>query len=94
MTTSNLQPIPYLSFDGNCREAMEFYERIFGGTIRNMMSGADSPMANQIPSEFANRIINAQLEMPGGSMLYGGDTQRTFPMKESKESRLRSILDG
>ncbi len=84
MTTSNLQPIPYLSFDGNCREAMEFYERIFGGTIRNMMSGADSPMANQIPSEFANRIINAQLEMPGGSMLYGGDTPAHIPYEGVK----------
>jgi uncharacterized glyoxalase superfamily protein PhnB len=24
---------PYISFAGNAREAMEFYERVFGGTL-------------------------------------------------------------
>ena len=24
---------PYLSFDGNARQAMEFYQRVFGGTL-------------------------------------------------------------
>lgn len=84
MTSTNLQPIPYLSFDGNCREAMNFYAQTFGGTIRLMMSGADSPMGGQIPSEFADRIINAQLEMPGGSMLYGGDAPAHIPYEAIK----------
>ncbi len=24
---------PYLNFDGNCREAMEFYQSVFGGSL-------------------------------------------------------------
>jgi PhnB protein len=28
-----LHPIPYLSFNGNCAEAMRFYERALGGTL-------------------------------------------------------------
>ncbi len=68
-----LQPIPYLSFNGNCAEAMRFYEKVLGGTIKVMMSGAQSPMAAQIPKEFTDRILNAQLELPGGGLLYGGD---------------------
>lgn len=25
---------PYMFFAGNCREAMEFYESVFGGTLK------------------------------------------------------------
>ncbi|MFO1063014.1 MAG: VOC family protein [Pirellulales bacterium] len=83
-TTTLLQPIPYLSFDGNCREAMTFYEKTLGGTIRVMMSGADSPMAAQMPKEFLDRIMNAQLELPGGALLYGGDAPRHIPYEGVK----------
>ena len=46
---------PYLSFDGNCAEAMRFYERVLGlgAKLEMMMSGADSPMAAETPQEKA-----------------------------------------
>ena len=68
-----LQPIPYLSFDGNCADAMRFYERVLGGKIELMMRNADTPMAAQIPKDQANRIIHARLALPGGASLYAGD---------------------
>jgi PhnB protein len=80
--TATLQPIPYLSFNGNCAEAMRFYEKVLGGTIKVMMSGAQSPMAAKIPKEFADRILNAQLELPGGGFLFGGDAPAHVPYKE------------
>jgi PhnB protein len=82
--TSKLQAIPYLSFDGNCAEAMRFYEKVLGGTIKVMMSGSQSPAAAQIPKEFADRILNAQLELPGGSLLYGGDAPAHVPYEKIK----------
>ena len=81
---AGLQPIPYLSFNGNCAEAMRYYEKVLGGTIKVMMSGAQSPMADQIPKEFANRILNAQLELPGGSFLYAGDAPAHVPYEGIK----------
>ena len=78
-TAAPLQPIPYLFFNGNCAEAMRFYEKVLGGTIKVMMSGAQSPMAEMIPKEFAHRIINAQLELPGGLLLFGGDARTDEP---------------
>jgi len=83
-TTTSLQPIPYLSFDGTCAEAMRFYERVLGGKIKSMMSGAESPMAAQIPKEFAHRILNAQLQLPGGSLLYGGNCPNHMPFESIK----------
>ena len=35
--------IPYLAFDGNCAEAMRFYERALEGKLELVMSCADSP---------------------------------------------------
>ena len=66
-------PIPYLSFNGNCAEAMRFYERALGGTLEVLHRGADSPMAAQVPLEHADRIIHARLALPGGGVLYAGD---------------------
>lgn len=65
--------IPYLAFNGNCAEAVRFYERALDGKIELMMSGADSPMAAQMPKEFAHRIMHARLALPGGAALYAGD---------------------
>jgi PhnB protein len=68
-----LHPIPYLSFNGNCAEAMRFYERALGGTLEVLMRNADSPFAAQTPKEHADRIIHAHLALPGGGALYAGD---------------------
>jgi PhnB protein len=65
--------VPYLGFNGNCADAMRFYERALDGKIELMMSGADSPMAAQMPKEFAHRIMHARLALPGGATLYAGD---------------------
>ena len=34
---------PYLCFDGNCAEAMRFYERTLGGKIEMMMKFSEAP---------------------------------------------------
>jgi PhnB protein len=36
---------PYLSFSGNCREAMNFYKEIFGGNLELMIWGDAPPDA-------------------------------------------------
>jgi PhnB protein len=66
-------PIPYLSFNGNCAEAMSFYERALGGTLELLLRNADLPMAAQTPQEHADRIMHARLALPGGGALYAGD---------------------
>jgi PhnB protein len=73
------QPIPYLAFNGNCAEAVRFYERVLGGKLEVLMSGADSPMAAQIPKEFADRILHARLALPDGGVLFAGDAPAHAP---------------
>jgi PhnB protein len=78
------QAIAYLGFDGNCAEAMRFYEKALGGKLEVLMSGADSPMAEQIPKEFAQRILHARLALPGGGLLYAGDAPGHIPYEGIK----------
>jgi PhnB protein len=78
------QAIAYLAFNGNCADAMRFYERALDGRLEVLMSGADSPMAADIPKEFADRILHARLVLPGGGMLYAGDAPANLPYEGIK----------
>lgn len=52
---------PFLLFDGNCAEAMRFYQQCLGGEL-TLTKTRDTPMKNQFPEEKHDRIINAQLK--------------------------------
>ena len=39
----------YLSFDGNCAEAMRFYERVLGGRLDALVRYADAPADADMP---------------------------------------------
>lgn len=66
-----MQLIAYLNFDGNCREAFDFYAQVLGGTVRRFSYG-DSPMAADMPKETHERTMHAQLEAHG-AVLQGAD---------------------
>jgi PhnB protein len=56
-----LRCTPFLLFDGNCAEAMTFYQQCLGGKLVLTKLG-DTPMKAQFPPEKHGRIINAQLK--------------------------------
>jgi PhnB protein len=55
-----LRCTPFLLFDGNCAEAMTFYQRCLGGELTLSRLG-DTPMKDQLPADKHDRIINARL---------------------------------
>jgi len=64
---------PYLTFDGQCEAAFQFYERCLGGKIVTMMNHEDSPIAGQVPADWGKRIMHARLTV-GDSVLMGSDS--------------------
>lgn len=54
---------PYLTFNGNCREAMEFYKACLGGEL-SIMTFGDSPMASQMPDKKDN-VMHSMLKKDG-----------------------------
>jgi PhnB protein len=61
----------YLHFNGNCREAMTFYQGCLGGKLA-LQTVAESPMAAQMPADAQKNILHAALTI-GGVVLMGSD---------------------
>ncbi|MDQ3052336.1 MAG: VOC family protein [Actinomycetota bacterium] len=61
---------PYISFAGNARQAMEFYNGVFGGSLTlNTFGEFGAPDAPE-----ADKIMHAMLETDSGFTLMGADT--------------------
>jgi len=65
--TSNLNP--YLTFDGNAREAMEFYRDALGGELSLNTFGE---MGDTGPSK--DKVMHARLQTDAGYLLMASDT--------------------
>lgn len=51
---------PYLTFEGNCREAMTFYQECLGGELQ-LMTFEGTPGADQMPDEKLQLIMHADI---------------------------------
>jgi PhnB protein len=61
---------PYINFDGNARQALEFYKEVLGGTLTlNTFGEYGAPDAPE-----ADKIMHGQLETDSGFTLMGADT--------------------
>lgn len=61
----------YLSFNGNCREAMLFYQQCIGGQLFFQTIG-ESPLSGKIPKKMKDCILHGRLTK-GGMVLLGTD---------------------
>lgn len=61
----------YLTFSGNCREAMTFYKECLGGELHLQTIG-DSPMAEKMPPQMKECILHSTLTK-GSLVLMGSD---------------------
>jgi PhnB protein len=82
---------PYLSFDGNTRDAFTFYEKALGAKIETMMSYAEMPRSaagdsgcGDGPPPSGDSIMHACLALPGGAKLFGGDIPPGMPYEGVK----------
>lgn len=62
----------YLMFDGNCREAFTFYQKVLGGKMLAMMDHKGTPAEEHVPPAWRDKILHACLDV-GGSMLMASD---------------------
>ncbi|TJZ74198.1 VOC family protein [Chitiniphilus eburneus] len=99
---------PYITFNGNCAEAMRFYESVLDGTLR-LLKLADSPAAEHLPNTDGNLIMHACLELPGGRVMAsdhmegcGGTFEGikgislaiTYPTVEEATRRFNALSEG
>ncbi len=68
-----MQINPYLHFNGNCEEAMNFYALTFGGKIQNMMLYGSSPAGDHTPPDYHGKVLHSTL-IVGTSVIMGADS--------------------
>jgi PhnB protein len=72
---------PFLLFEGNCAEAMAFYQSCFGGEL-SVTRVADTPMKAQMPPEHLQKVAHACLR--SGAMEFSA-TDWLHPTRAPKQ---------
>ncbi|GMK46107.1 MULTISPECIES: VOC family protein [Paenibacillus] len=94
----------YLNFDGNCREAAEFYAEVFGLDKPKLMTFGEVPPNPEypLPEEAKNLIMHTRLNIGGSNVMFsdvfpgmpftvGNNISLAFV--EEDEAKLRSAFD-
>ncbi len=97
----------YLTFDGNCADAMRFYERTLGGTLEVLTTHDESPMVGQTPPGSGKRILHARLALDGRVLMAsdsmagqpypgmkGFSLALTFPTVADAQRIFNALADG
>lgn len=96
---------PYLTFDGNCEEAFNFYQNCFGGKIVITQRFGDSPMP--VAAAYKDKIMHIELQAhPVHLMGCDGSPQHqvikgntvtfnlSFDATEEQEKIFNKLADG
>lgn len=75
-----MQLTTYLSFDGDCRQAFEFYHATLGGKITDMMIFGDHPGCEGLTEQDRDKIMHARYELDGFALM-GTDATHLYPYK-------------
>jgi PhnB protein len=84
-----LNVTPFLLFDGNCAEAMIFYQKCIGGELTLTKLG-DTSMKEMFPPEKYERLINAHLK--SGNIEISATDWMASPAREPKQGNTMSIF--
>ena len=68
----------YLTFDGNCREAFEFYRSVFGGDFGAFVTFAEGPDDMPVGDDEKDNVMHVSLPI-GDSVLMGSDSSSFGP---------------
>jgi len=58
---------PYLMFNGNCEEALNFYKDALDGNFPYMGRYGESPM--EVDDDYKNKIMHAEFKWDGGAIM-------------------------
>ena len=67
----------YLHYNGNCREAFEFYRSVFGGDFEMLSTFATAPPDMAVPEEERGNVMHVSYRI-GSSVLMGSDVPSQF----------------
>lgn len=69
---------PYLMFNGDCAEAMEFYANILDGEIKFIQHFRDAPPDEGLPPALADKVMHARLEFNDQIIMASDDPSEDY----------------
>ena len=87
-----MQFIPYLNFNGKCKEAMEFYAQVLRADVESMMTFAGTPAEEHVTPEHRGEIMHASLRMDGRTILMASDVG-DMPFEKTAGMSVSIVLD-
>lgn len=69
---------PYLTFNGNCEEAFNFYKSVFGGDFPYVGKFKDMPSEHPVPESEKEKIMHISLPISKETILMGSDCSEAF----------------
>ncbi len=62
----------YINFNGNCREAVEFYAQVFGTEQPQIMTFGETPPNPEfaLPEEAKNLVMHTRLNIQGSTVMF------------------------
>jgi PhnB protein len=64
----------YLNFPGTAREAIEYYEKVFGTKVVSIQTFRETPYAGPVPSGYEDKVMHAQLPITETVHLMASDS--------------------
>lgn len=70
-----MNAVPYISYSGNCEEAVTYYQSILGGEVE-MVRFAEIPDDEEMPisNHWKNKVMHSSLTFDNGNVIYFSDT--------------------
>ena len=110
MTTTKNNPVqnlqPYLSFDGRCEEAIEFYRSALGAEVTMLMRFRENPEPGMCTPEAGDKVMHASLRIGDSTLLlsdgrcggkpafHGFALSLSVPNEAEAERLFASLADG
>lgn len=97
---------PYLTFNGNCEDAFNFYKSVFGTEFTYIGRFKDMPSEEPIPESQKEKIMHVGLPIGEGTNIYGSDSSEAFgqhvtmgtnisiSINATSEQEARKLFDG
>jgi PhnB protein len=104
---NNIQLNPYLTFNGNCEEAMEFYKTVFGGELTISRFGDFASPEMSTSDDYKDKVMHAMLRTddlmfmasdgaPGVTVKFGENMSMSLsgPDDEKLSGYFTALSDG
>jgi len=101
-----MQVNPYLFYNGNCEEALRYYQKVLGAKIEVMHPYEGAPAEMPIPPEYKKKIMHARVTIDGEVLMASDAIHGDFNQPQGfavslqvenpadAERRFKALADG